>query len=104
MFGFIMFSVNGGACSRYSTRSDFCEQRVARQQHRAALPMKRAVMKYVEADKAHKKKTSMLLTCFIECLKSVNNDILDALWTLPDSSIQIIFKSVFDFAHLITAL
>lgn len=55
MFGFIMFSVNGGACSRYSTRSDFCEQRVARQQHRAALPMKRAVMKYVEADKAHKK-------------------------------------------------
>lgn len=103
MFGFMMFSVNGGACSGYSTRSDFCEQRVARQQHRAALPMKRAVMKYVEADKTHKK-ASMLLTCFIEFLKSVNNDILDALWTLPDSSIQIVFKSVFDFAHLITAL
>ena len=64
MFGFIMFSVNGGACSRYSTRSDFCEQRVARQQHRAALPMKRAVMKYVEADKAHKKKNEHAVDLF----------------------------------------
>lgn len=51
----MMFSVNGGACCGYSTRSDFCEQRVARQQHRAALPMKRAVMKYVEAGKAPQK-------------------------------------------------